>query len=80
MATFAVIGAGLAGLVVSRKLARSLDVVLFEKSRGEGMILIVYNTIDIDTSYDRAVFFFDNNDVLTEYSSYIRPNNTDHDT
>jgi predicted NAD/FAD-dependent oxidoreductase len=36
MATFAVIGAGLAGLVVSRKLARSLDVVLFEKSRGVG--------------------------------------------
>jgi renalase len=36
MATFAVIGAGLAGLVVSRKLARSHDVVLFEKSRGVG--------------------------------------------
>jgi renalase len=36
MATFAVIGAGLAGLVVSRELARSHNVVIFEKSRGVG--------------------------------------------
>jgi renalase len=36
MATFAVIGAGLAGLVLSRELARSHDVVVFEKSRGVG--------------------------------------------
>ncbi len=36
MATFAVIGAGLAGLVVSRELARLNDVVVFEKSRGTG--------------------------------------------
>jgi predicted NAD/FAD-dependent oxidoreductase len=34
MATIAVIGAGLAGLVVSRELAQSHDVVVFEKSRG----------------------------------------------
>ena len=36
MATFAVIGAGLAGLVVARTLAQSHDVVVFEKSRGAG--------------------------------------------
>ena len=36
MATIAVIGAGLAGLVVSRELAPAHDVVVFEKSRGVG--------------------------------------------
>jgi len=36
MSTIAVIGAGLAGLVVARRLAPSHDVVVFEKSRGVG--------------------------------------------
>jgi outer membrane protein assembly factor BamE (lipoprotein component of BamABCDE complex) len=44
---------------------------LFEHSRGEGLILIVYNRMRIDTRFDRAVFFFDNDDVLTEYSTRI---------
>jgi outer membrane protein assembly factor BamE (lipoprotein component of BamABCDE complex) len=44
---------------------------LFEKSAGEGLILILYNRFDVQTQYDRAVFFFDTNDVLTEYSSQI---------
>jgi outer membrane protein assembly factor BamE (lipoprotein component of BamABCDE complex) len=42
---------------------------LFERAEGEAMILIVYNTFDVDTRYDRAVFFFDENDILTEYAS-----------
>ena len=44
---------------------------LFEKSRGEGLILIVYNRMKVDTQYDRAIFFFDDNDVLTDYSTHI---------
>ncbi len=44
---------------------------LFEKARGAGMILIVYNTITIDTRYDRAIFFFDENDVMTDFSTRI---------
>lgn len=44
---------------------------LYEKSAGEGLILIVYNRFDVQTKYDRAVFFFDENDLLTEYSSKI---------
>ena len=44
---------------------------LYEKSAGEGLILIIYNRFDVETRYDRAVFFFDANDVLTEYSSQI---------
>ena len=44
---------------------------LFEHSRGEGLILILYNRMRIDTRYDRAIFFFDGNDVLTEYSTHI---------
>ncbi|MEM9255405.1 MAG: outer membrane protein assembly factor BamE [Pseudomonadota bacterium] len=44
---------------------------LFEHSRGEGLILIVYNRMRIDTRYDRAAFFFDENDVLTEFATYI---------
>jgi outer membrane protein assembly factor BamE (lipoprotein component of BamABCDE complex) len=44
---------------------------LYEKTAGEGLILIVYNRFDVQTKYDRAVFFFDENDLLTEYSSQI---------
>ena len=44
---------------------------LFERSKGDGVILIVYNRMKIRTRYDRAVFFFDENDLLTEYSSQI---------
>ena len=44
---------------------------LFEHSEGEGMILILYNRMRINTRYDRAVFFFDENDILTDYSTRI---------
>lgn len=44
---------------------------LFEHSEGEGLILILYNRMKIDTRYDRAIFFFDDNDVLAEYSTHI---------
>ena len=42
---------------------------LYERSDGQALILIVFNKLDVDTRYDRAVFFFDENDVLTEYST-----------
>jgi outer membrane protein assembly factor BamE (lipoprotein component of BamABCDE complex) len=44
---------------------------LFEKSKGNGLILIVYNRMQIDTHFDRAIFFFDDRDILTEYSTRI---------
>ena len=44
---------------------------LFERSEGDGMILIVYNRMKIRTRYDRAVFFFDENDTLRDYATYI---------
>ena len=44
---------------------------LFERSWGTGLILLVYNQFDVDTSYDRAIFFFDENDLLSEYSTHI---------
>ncbi len=44
---------------------------LFERSRGNGLILIVYNRFERDTDYDRAVFFFDAEDRLTNYASRI---------
>ena len=44
---------------------------LFERSVGEGLILIVYNRMKIDTHYDRAVLFFDENDILTDYATQI---------
>jgi outer membrane protein assembly factor BamE (lipoprotein component of BamABCDE complex) len=44
---------------------------LFEHAKGEGLILIVYNRTRINTQYDRAIFFFDENDVLSEYSTRI---------
>ena len=45
---------------------------LFEKAEGDGVILIVYNRIDIDTHYDRAIFFFDEHDVLSDFSTKVR--------
>lgn len=44
---------------------------LFEKAEGEGMLLIIYNRMEIDTRYDRAVFFFDKNNLLTDYSAKV---------
>lgn len=42
---------------------------LFEHSEGQGLILLLYNRIDIDTRYDRAVFFFDGDNLLTDYAT-----------
>jgi outer membrane protein assembly factor BamE (lipoprotein component of BamABCDE complex) len=44
---------------------------LFEHAKGEGLILIVYNRTRINTQYDRAIFFFDEDDVLSEFSTRI---------
>jgi outer membrane protein assembly factor BamE (lipoprotein component of BamABCDE complex) len=46
---------------------------LFEHSQGEGLILLLYNRMQIDTRYDRAIFFFDQDDVLTEYATRLYP-------
>ncbi|GAB5450159.1 MAG: hypothetical protein Hals2KO_04870 [Halioglobus sp.] len=48
---------------------------LFERSQGNGLVLVVYNRMQIDTRYDRAIFFFDGNDVLTEFSSRAQDGN-----
>ena len=50
---------------------------LFEKAEGEGVILILYNSIDIGTRYDRAIFFFDENDVLSDYSTKVHEHDGD---
>ena len=46
---------------------------LFEHSEGEGLILIVYNSMRINTRYDRAIFFFDERDTLTEFATRLYP-------
>ena len=46
---------------------------LYERSDGDGLILVVYNQFKVDTRYDRAVFFFDENDRLTDYATRITP-------
>lgn len=45
---------------------------LNELADGKAMILIAYNRFSIDTRYDRAIFFFDENNRLTDYSTWIR--------
>ena len=50
---------------------------LFEDAEGDGVLLIVYNNIEIQTSYDRAIFFFDENDVLSDYATYVRARDSD---
>lgn len=44
---------------------------LFERSSGDGLILLVYNRFSVDTQYDRAIFFFDASDRLTDYATHI---------
>ncbi|MDG2046379.1 MAG: hypothetical protein P8J79_04105 [Halioglobus sp.] len=44
---------------------------LFEHSEGEGLVLIVYNRMQINTRYDRAIFFFDENDTLSEFATRV---------
>lgn len=41
---------------------------LLEQAKGSGVILIVYNTIRDRVIYDRAIFFFDKQGVLTDYA------------
>ncbi len=44
---------------------------LFERSSGNGLILVVYNRMEVNTRYDRAIFFFDEQDVMTDFSTRI---------
>jgi hypothetical protein len=44
---------------------------MLEKTIGKGLFLIIYNTRDITVRYDRAIFFFDENGVLTDYGYSI---------
>ena len=41
---------------------------LSQKQSGQAKVLIVWNDAEDQTRYDRAVFFFDPEGVLTEYS------------
>lgn len=41
---------------------------LSQKKSGEAKVLILWNQASDRTRYDRAVFFFDTNGVLTEYA------------
>ncbi len=50
---------------------------LFEDAEGDGLLLIVYNNIEIQTRYDRAIFFFDENDVLSDYATHVRARDSD---
>ena len=40
---------------------------LRERRKGNGAILLVYNWLNENVTYDRAIFFFDNNGVLLDY-------------
>ena len=40
---------------------------LLQEKRGRGMFLLLFNFKNEVVSYDRAIFFFDNEGVLTDY-------------
>lgn len=46
---------------------------LNESTRGRGLTLLVYSRFEVDANYDRAVFIFDSNDRLSDYSGWIEP-------
>jgi hypothetical protein len=41
---------------------------LREQGAGKGLILLIYNEVRYTAEYDRAIFFFDEKGVLTDYS------------
>jgi len=41
---------------------------LHEQVKGEGLVLLVYNTASETTIFDRAIFIFDDNNLLEDYS------------
>lgn len=47
---------------------QTLFYYLREESRTSSMFLIIYNQTRQQISYDRAIFFFDTNSVLTKFS------------
>ena len=47
---------------------QTLFYYLREESRTSSMFLIVYNQTRQQISYDRAIFFFDTNSLLTKFS------------
>ena len=47
---------------------------MLETTRARGMILLVYNDRTERTRYDRAVFFFDHEEVLTDFALSPAPN------
>jgi outer membrane protein assembly factor BamE (lipoprotein component of BamABCDE complex) len=49
---------------------------LYEHSAGDGLILVVYNRFKIDTRYDRAIFFFDSDDKLTDFATKFSTTST----
>jgi len=52
---------------------------LHESSVGKGRIFIIYNTAEMQTRYDRAVFFFDGNGVLEDFAYSASPPSTEPD-
>lgn len=42
---------------------------LLERTEASGLILLVYNTRSERTDYDRAIYFFDEDGVLQEWST-----------
>lgn len=44
---------------------------LYERARGDALILVVYNRVQVDTRYDRAIFFFDENDLLADHAAFF---------
>jgi len=41
---------------------------LLEKRKSKATFLIIYNWSQSNTTYDRAIFFFDNKGILTDFS------------
>ncbi len=41
---------------------------LTEKTSGKGYIFILWNQVDAQSEYDRAIFFFDKDGVLEEFA------------
>jgi len=48
--------------------AKTVFYYLFEETKGSILVLILYNQANTNIGYDRAIFFFNTNDILEEYA------------
>jgi outer membrane protein assembly factor BamE (lipoprotein component of BamABCDE complex) len=55
--------------------AKTVFYYLFEETKGRLLFLVLYNQANTNITYDRAIFFFNNDGILETYAFSKKENN-----